>query len=116
MERIYSFTLAQAWAFVLAAAGAVAALYAAGNAISKVIQAAKKPDMEQNRRISALETQVSDIKGFLANDKKRLDGVDEGQRVTMQALLAILDHNLDGNNYDQMRNAKDALQKHLIGM
>ena len=32
-----------------------------------------------------------------------------------QALLALLDHNLDGNNIDQMQKAKEALQKHLIG-
>lgn len=116
MEHIYSFTLSQIWAFLLAGAGAVAAFYAAGNAISKVLQAAKKPNAEQDKRIASLETQVESIKVFLAKDKNRLDNMDDGQRVTMQALLAILDHNLDGNNYDQMRNAKDALQKHLIGM
>ena len=55
------------------------------------------------------------MEGFLKNDKLRLDRMDEGQRVTMQALLAMLDHNLDGNNIDQMQKAKEALQKHLIG-
>lgn len=55
------------------------------------------------------------MEGFLKNDKQRLDRMDEGQHVTMQALLALLDHNLDGNNIDQMQQAKKALQKHLIG-
>ena len=57
----------------------------------------------------------NDKEGFLKNDKLRLDRMDEGQRVTMQALLALLDHNLDGNNIDQMQKAKKDLQKHLIG-
>lgn len=51
----------------------------------------------------------------MKNDKLRLDRMDEGQHVTMQALLALLDHNLDGNNIDQMQKAKEALQNHLIG-
>ena len=64
---------------------------------------------------SDLEGRVSAVEGFLKNDKHRLDRMDEGQHVTMQALLALLDHNLDGNNIDQMQKAKEALQKHLIG-
>ena len=52
---------------------------------------------------------------LLKNDKLRLDRMGDGQHVTMQALLALLDHNLDGNNIDQMQKAKEALQKHLIG-
>ena len=101
MQHVFSFTLAEAWAFLIYAAGAAAGLYAGGVAISKVITAVKK-------RVNAME-------GFLRNDKQRLDRMDEGQHVTMQALLALLDHNLDGNNIDQMQKAKEALQKHLIG-
>ena len=35
-------------------------------------------------------------------------------RVSQQALLALLDHSLDGNNVKQMEEAKDAIQKHLL--
>lgn len=73
------------------------------------------PKTDQDKRITQLETRVNAMEGFLKNDKQRLDRMDEGQHVTMQALLALLDHNLDGNNIDQMQQAKKALQKHLIG-
>lgn len=115
LEHIFSFTLADAWAFLLYMAGAAAALYAGGTAISKVISAVKKPKADQDKRITQLEGRVSAVEGFLKNDKHRLDRMDDGQHVTMQALLALLDHNLDGNNIDQMQKAKEALQKHLIG-
>ena len=127
MQHVFSFTLAEAWAFLIYAAGAAArvcvggvsrsaaGLYAGGVAISKVITAVKKPKTDQDKRITQLETRVNAMEGFLRNDKQRLDRMDEGQHVTMQALLALLDHNLDGNNIDQMQKAKEALQKHLIG-
>lgn len=99
----------------IVAVGAAAGLYAGGVAISKVITAVKKPKTDQDKRITQLETRVNAMEGFLRNDKQRLDRMDEGQHVTMQALLALLDHNLDGNNIDQMQKAKEALQKHLIG-
>ena len=108
MQHVFSFTLAEAWAFLIYAAGAAAGLYAGGVAISKVITAIKKPKTQLEERVNSME-------GFLKNDKLRLDRMDEGQRVTMQALLALLDHNLDGNNIDQMQKAKKDLQKHLIG-
>ena len=81
----------------------------------KVITAIKKPKADQDKRITQLETRMNAMEGFLKNDKQRLDRMDDGQHVTMQALLALLDHNLDGNNIDQMQKAKEALQKHLIG-
>ena len=70
---------------------------------------------DQDKRITKLEERVNAMEGFLKKDKLRLDRMDEGQHVTMQALLALLDHNLDGNNIDQMQKAKEALQNHLIG-
>ena len=99
MQHVFSFTLAEAWAFLIYAAGAAAGLYAGG----------------VDKRITQLEARVSAMEGFLKNDEQRLNRMDEGQRVTMQALLALLDHNLDGNNIDQMQKAKKDLQKHLIG-
>ena len=41
MQHVFSFTLAEAWAFLIYAAGAAAGLYAGGVAISKVITARK---------------------------------------------------------------------------
>jgi hypothetical protein len=54
------------------------------------------------------------VDGKLNNDNDRLESLDEGSRVTQRAILALLDHGIDGNNIDQMQDAKKALQSHLI--
>ena len=59
MQHIFSFTLAEAWAFLIYAAVAAAGLYTGGVAISKVITAVKKPKTDQEKRITQLETRVN---------------------------------------------------------
>ena len=68
-------------------------------------------------KIAQLEQRVKhleEIDGYLETDKKRLDGIEDGNRATQRALLALLDHGIDGNNIAQMQKAKEELQEHLI--
>jgi hypothetical protein len=104
----------EVWSIVLAAASAVVLLSNAAEKIAKAVKAAKAPNDEQNRRLTAAEKDIEDIKGFLANDKKRLDSLEEGNRVTQRALIALLGHGLDGNNQKQMAEAKADLEDYLI--
>lgn len=99
---------------ILALAGVITTLVSAGEKIAKVVRAAKAPNDEQDRRIAAAEKKYRDIKGFLAQDKKRLDKLEDGNRVTQRAILALLGHGLDGNNQKQMQEAKEGLEKYLI--
>ena len=101
-------------AAVLALAGAINTIGSAGEKIAKVLRAAKAPNEEQDKRLSAAENDIKTIKGFLDNDKKRLDTLENGNRVTQRALLALLGHGLDGNNEKQMLEAKAELESHLI--
>lgn len=102
------------WAWVLAAASAIVLLSNAAETIAKAVKAAKAPNEEQDRRLTAAEKDIADIKGFLANDKKRLDSLEEGNRVTQRALIALLGHGLDGNNQKEMAAAKADLESYLI--
>ena len=102
------------WAWVLAAASAVVLLSNAAEKIAKAVKAAKAPNEVQDRRLTAAEKDIADIKGFLANDKKRLDSLEEGNRVTQRALIALLGHGLDGNNQKEMAAAKADLESYLI--
>lgn len=99
---------------LLALAGAITTI---GNAVEKVIKAikaAKAPNENQNKRLDDHETRIKTLEGYAAQDKKHLDSLDEGNRVTLQALLALLDHGIDGNNIKQMEEAKADVQHHLI--
>lgn len=102
------------WAWVLAAASAIVLLSNAAEKIGKAVQTAKAPNVRQDERISCLEEWRKGVDSKLDSDKKRLDIIDNGNRATQRALLALLDHGIDGNNIDQMQHAKEELQNHLI--
>ena len=102
------------WAAVLAAASAIVLLSNAAEKIGKGIQAAKAPNAKQDERLDKVEKHLEEVDSLLAADNKRLDVIDEGNRATQRALLALLDHGIDGNNIKQMQDAKEALQSHLI--
>ena len=117
---------------ILAAAGAINTVGSALEKIAKAKKAAQAPNAEQDRRLHELEEwrkemaaanlagRVDSLEGWrteakdmLANDKRQLDDIHDGMRVSHLAQLALLDHALNGNNIDQMQDAKDALQKYL---
>lgn len=102
------------WTIILAAASAIVLLSNAIEKIVKGVSVAKRPNDEQNKRITALEVEMADVKRKLSNDKAHLETIDEGNRASQKALLALLDHGIDGNNIAQMEEAKAALRLHLI--
>ncbi len=105
---------AQIWSVVAWVAAAVVLLSNAAEKIVKAVKAAKAPNVQQNQRLEALEHRMDAAEKKLDNDKKHFDAIDASNRVTQVALLALLDHGIDGNNIDQMQHAKEELQTHLI--
>lgn len=102
------------WAWVAGAAGGIVLIWNAVNAIIKLVTTAKAPNDKQNERISNLEGRMDKAEAKLNYDRERFDDIEAGNRVTQTALLALLDHGIDGNNIEQMRRAKEDLQAHLI--
>lgn len=109
-----SFTPAEIWTAILAIASAIVLLSNAAEKIAKAVQTAKAPNVKLDERVSGLEEWRKGTDQKLNTDKKRLDSFEEGSRATQRALLALLDHGIDGNNIEQMQHAKEALQDHLI--
>ena len=99
---------------VLAIAGAISTICAAGNWVVKLVQVLKAPNAAQDRDIADLKEWRKGVDQKLDNDNKRLNKNDDGNRVTQRALLALLAHGIDGNHQKQMEEAKDALQDYLI--
>ena len=111
MDKI---TPAEIMTAILAAASAFVLLSNAVEKIIKAVKAAKAPNQKQDERIAALETWKKTVDGKLDRDNNRLESIEEGNRATQRALLALLDHGIDGNNIKQMQDAKETLQNHLI--
>ena len=107
-------TPTEIWTAVLAAASAIVLLSNAAEKIAKAWHTAKAPNQAQNERLDALEEWKKSVDRKLDADKNHLGDLDAGNRATQRALLALLDHGIDGNNIDQMQHAKEELQKYLI--
>ena len=108
------FSISGAWAVFLAAASAVVLISNASEKIGKAVQHFRAPNVQQDERLSALEHWREEVDGKLQHDHDRFESLDSGNRVTQRALLALLDHGIDGNNIEQMQHAKEELQNHLI--
>jgi ketosteroid isomerase-like protein len=107
-------TATNLWALLLAAASAIVLLVNAVEKVVKIVKAAKAPNACQDARLDALEEWRKIVDGKLNRDNDRLAVIEDGDRAIQRALLALLDHSLDGNNIKQMQDAKTALQDHLI--
>ena len=102
------------WGYVAAFLAAIVLISNAAEKVVKAVKAAKVPNDQQNDRLNALEDWRKEVDRKLDRDNDRLRDIDSGNRVTQRALLALLDHGIDGNNINQMQDAKEALQDHLI--
>ena len=114
MNNTISFTLAELIATILWVCGAITAVAAAVTVIIKAVQKAKQPEKTQNERIEKLEHWRADVERMLDNDNKRLIAIEEGNRITQEALLALLGHAKNGNNTDQIIKAEQDLKQYLI--
>ena len=106
MDTVITFTPASLFAGILAVCAGISCIAAAIGWVIKVIKV--------DERLTALEKTIEEYKQFFANDKDRLDAIEEGNRVTQRAILALLSHGIDGNDIDSMRAAKKELQEYLI--
>lgn len=111
MEHV---TLGQLWLIILAASSALVLLSSAAEKIAIAVRAVRAPEQKQSEDIRRLKADVADIKDKLAKDNARLDAADTANHVTQEALLALLEHGLNGNNVEQMTSAKSKLQNYLI--
>jgi hypothetical protein len=105
---------AEVWAAILATASAIVLIANAAEKIAKAVKAAKAPGEQQDKRLEDLERRMEAAEKKLDNDSRHFDAIDASNRVTQVALLALLDHGIDGNNVEQMQHAKEELQTHLI--
>ena len=115
MNQQITFTPNQVFELILWVCGAIVSVSAAVAVIIKVVQKAKAPEKTQNERIDKLEKKVEKFEQLFDNDNKRLQKLEEGNRVTQQAILALLSHALNGNDVDSLQKAKAKLEDYLIG-
>lgn len=102
-----TFTLLQLWQLFLAMCGSIATISGAIAIIYRIYKSAKKPDSERDDKLKKHSE-------MLDRDNKRLKELEESNKIIMQSLLALMSHELDGNHTQNLKEARDDLQKYLI--
>ena len=83
-------TLGAAWAWILAVCGAVAAVAKAWEIL---------------RRLG---------KGDIKRLEQRVDDREETEKILLRAMLAMVNHEIDGNGIEGLKNMRGELQEFLI--
>lgn len=88
--------------------------------IHKYIKKANAPDEEQDKRLDNLDKRLSALEGgysrhteALNRDLGRFADIDEVNRLTLQAVRALLEAQLTGNNVAAMQKSKADIDNYL---
>ena len=121
MDNVISFTPSELVGFSTAIGGAIVTIGAVITLIFKLVNKAKAPEIKQNERLDALETDVKQIKEqnkvftqYFINDDRRFKEIEKSTKITQGALLALLKHALNGNDLTTLKDAEKELEAYLI--
>lgn len=105
----------QIWAIILAVIGLILTVL---NIIDKVIvlrEKARQPQENILQRIEILESWQGRIESRLKLGTDHFEMIDQGNKVTHKALLALLDASINGNNTEELKRAREDLHNYLSG-
>lgn len=121
MDTVISFTPAELVAFIGAIAAVCAGIATIVGFICKVVAKWRAPEVEQNKRIKACEDRLDKLEAndkkysqFFANDDERFTAIENSNRVTQGAILALLKHALNEGDKSALVDAEKQLEKYLL--
>ena len=89
--------------------------------IHKYLKKAKEPDTAQNLRLDDLDRRIGALeKGYLSHgaaltrDLSRFNEIDEVNRLTLEAVRALLESKLTGNNVAAIQVSKSKIDNYLM--
>lgn len=109
------------WTILMGCCSALITIAAAVSIIISAVKKLKEPENVQNNKIRDMEERMKGLEDrlkkheeYFNNDNKRLLAIEEGNRVTQKALLALMSHAINGNDTDKLKEAENALREYLI--
>ena len=89
--------------------------------IHKYIKKAKEPNAEQNKRLDEMDRRIGALEqgqlqhgAALTRDLGRFTEIDEVNRLTLEAVRALLESQLTGNNVAAMQASKAKIDNYLM--
>lgn len=101
-------------AALLGLCGMIATIGGAVEKIAKARKAIKAPEERQDDRLAKVEQRLDKVERKLENDKLAIADSKECNHVLTKGMLALLEHGINGNNIDQMKDAKNDVNTYLI--
>jgi exonuclease VII small subunit len=74
----------------------------------------EKPRKELEERVDSLDNRIAEIENKLKNYDYRVIQLEDGVKVLLKSMSALLSHSIDGNNLEEMKDARDDLNEYLI--
>lgn len=111
---------------ILASCAAIITISGAIAVIAGLVDMAKSPNKKQDERLNALGEDVKKINARLLegsrkfdSDAERMEGIEASMRATnkviIESLQALTAHAIDGNNTQELKEAKHSLDLYLRG-
>ena len=73
----------------------------------KIVKEFKKPNDDLKKKVEKHDA-------LLDTDNRRLGDIEESNKMMLQCLLVMINHNITGNGIDKLRETRDELQEFLI--
>lgn len=109
------------WTILMACCSALITISAAVSIVISAIKKLKEPENVQNKKLEDISKKIDSIEArlkiheeYFNNDNRRISAIEEGNRVTQKALLALMSHAINGNNVDELKKAENTLREYLI--
>ena len=102
------------WNIIQIIAAAIVLLGSAGGVVVTLYRYARKPNDSQNARLDKHDQ-------LLDNDNQRLKALEawraeknDSERLIMKALYAMMQHSIDGNHTQKIKDSMDELEEYLF--
>ena len=75
--------------------------------VVKIIKEIKKPNDDKTKMLLEHEKKLKE-------DDERLKEIEPTDKLILQSLLVIINHDITGNGIEQLKNTRDDIQEYLI--
>lgn len=100
------------WQLLAGILGGIVLIGNAGAVIFKWL----KPAFELTKDVSAAKKDIELLKQHEKNDFQKLNEIEKMNKAQCSAMLSMMNHMIDGNHVDKMRETRDEIQDMLINM
>lgn len=77
--------------------------------VGSVYSKAKKPKDDLESRLTAIETEIKDIKEKLQSDYNSINQSQEDMGLIMRSVFALIENKITGNNVEGLKKTRDEL-------